>query len=459
MATDADPSTGSPTRRRPCSTRTGWAPRRCPSRTLYPHQWNWDSAFIAMGRSWVRRAAGAAGAAVAVPGPVVGRARAAHRVQPVGGGGGVLPGAGVLAVVAAVGGGAAGRGDLGHHPAAAPCRGPRSRCTGTRATSTRRSRSCAGSTRASSPSTTTSRAAGGPADARCRCSCTRGSRASTTRRPGTATSRSMVIPEGAIPPYVRHDLDHANPADRPTNAAYDQFVFLAARYRDSGYDDDQLLDQVPFLVAGTAVQRDPPVVHPRAGGDRRDRRAGSGAPPRVRATDPRRDAVRTCGTRRRTGSGRSTWSATSGASRTRSSRSRRCWTRTCRRPSWTRSWPTSARRASTRTGRTATWRRRSTSRPRASTSGATGAGPSGSTPTGCCGWASASTARTPRPTQILRSSLRLVDRGGFHEYFDPFGGAAFGTDGFGWTAALTLDVIERHRGAEHARLLDWLEEP
>ena len=42
----------------------------------------------------------------------------------------------------------------------------------------------------------------------------------------------------------------ANPADRPTNAAYDQFVFLAARYRDSGYDDDQLLDQVPFLVAG-----------------------------------------------------------------------------------------------------------------------------------------------------------------------------------------------------------------
>ncbi|HEY6569259.1 MAG TPA: hypothetical protein VIZ22_03170, partial [Candidatus Limnocylindrales bacterium] len=23
-----------------------------PSRTLYPHQWNWDSAFIAIGRSW-----------------------------------------------------------------------------------------------------------------------------------------------------------------------------------------------------------------------------------------------------------------------------------------------------------------------------------------------------------------------------------------------------------------------
>ena len=23
-----------------------------PSRTLYPHQWSWDSAFMAIGRSW-----------------------------------------------------------------------------------------------------------------------------------------------------------------------------------------------------------------------------------------------------------------------------------------------------------------------------------------------------------------------------------------------------------------------
>src|SRR4029077_15801325 len=27
-----------------------------PSRTLYPHQWNWDSAFIAIGRSWYDQA-------------------------------------------------------------------------------------------------------------------------------------------------------------------------------------------------------------------------------------------------------------------------------------------------------------------------------------------------------------------------------------------------------------------
>ena len=49
----------------------------------------------------VRRGAGPAGAAVAVPRPVGRRPRAAHRVQPVGGGGGLLPGPGVLAVVEA----------------------------------------------------------------------------------------------------------------------------------------------------------------------------------------------------------------------------------------------------------------------------------------------------------------------------------------------------------------------
>ena len=53
-----------------------------------------------------------------------------------------------------------------------------------------------------------------------------------------------------MPPYVRHDLEHGDPKDRPTNEAYDAFVFLAARYRDSGYDDRVLADTVPFVMAG-----------------------------------------------------------------------------------------------------------------------------------------------------------------------------------------------------------------
>ena len=52
-------------------------------------------------------------------------------------------------------------------------------------------------------------------------------------------------------PIKRHDLDHANPADRPTNAAYDGFVFLAARYRQKRATTTRgSLDDLPFLVAG-----------------------------------------------------------------------------------------------------------------------------------------------------------------------------------------------------------------
>jgi glycogen debranching enzyme len=58
----------------------------------------------------------------------------------------------------------------------------------------------------------------------------------------------MVIPAGVLPPYRRHDLAHADPADRPTDAAYDRFVYLALAYRNSGYDDSQLLSTSPFLV-------------------------------------------------------------------------------------------------------------------------------------------------------------------------------------------------------------------
>ncbi len=54
--------------------------------------------------------------------------------------------------------------------------------------------------------------------------------------------------------------------------------------------------------------------------------------------------------------------------------------------------------------------------------------------------------------EIVASSLRLVGRSGFHEYFDPFDGRGFGTDAFGWTAALTIDVIERLDAGERARL-------
>jgi hypothetical protein len=58
----------------------------------------------------------------------------------------------------------------------------------------------------------------------------------------------LVIPPGSLPAYQRRDLVHADPADRPSDQAYDGFVYLAMIYRDHGYDDKVLCDTSPFLV-------------------------------------------------------------------------------------------------------------------------------------------------------------------------------------------------------------------
>jgi hypothetical protein len=58
----------------------------------------------------------------------------------------------------------------------------------------------------------------------------------------------ITLGPGAVAPYRRRDLAHAEAADRPTDADYDRFVYLATRYRDSGYDDARLATDSPFLV-------------------------------------------------------------------------------------------------------------------------------------------------------------------------------------------------------------------
>ena len=54
--------------------------------------------------------------------------------------------------------------------------------------------------------------------------------------------------------------------------------------------------------------------------------------------------------------------------------------------------------------------------------------------------------------RVAASSLKLVDRDGFREYFDPFEGTGYGTSSFGWSAAVTIDLIER-LGPRPAELL------
>jgi glycogen debranching enzyme len=44
---------------------------------------------------------------------------------------------------------------------------------------------------------------------------------------------------------------------------------------------------------------------------------------------------------------------------------------------------------------------------------------------------------------LTASTLNLVNKSGFYEYFDPLSGAAHGANNFSWTAALTIDLVYR----------------
>ena len=265
----------------------------------------------------------------------------------------------------------------------------------------------------------------------------------------------MVIPPGAIPPYQRHDLDHSNAADRPTHAAYDGFVFLAAQYRLSGYDDARLLQDVPFLVSGPlfasihlwsthALVEIAEIVGADPAPHREDAE-------RIHAAlldelwDPETSRFGALDVVRGERSVEDTivsfaplldpdLPAAQLASIMADLRSasfhpdrpdgfvvptydiaaegfdeRRYW----RGPVWIN--------------------------------------------TNWLLWNGLMQhGQTDEAGEILLSSLGLVAQSGFHEYFDPFGGAGLGTDGFGWTAALTLDFIERQPLDERARLVERL---
>jgi hypothetical protein len=47
--------------------------------------------------------------------------------------------------------------------------------------------------------------------------------------------------------------------------------------------------------------------------------------------------------------------------------------------------------------------------------------------------------------QLRLLMLGLVEHGGFFEYFSPLTGEGFGTDSFSWTAALVIDLLAAHR--------------
>ncbi|MBD8065133.1 hypothetical protein IC608_06575 [Devosia sp. PTR5] len=60
------------------------------------------------------------------------------------------------------------------------------------------------------------------------------------------------VPTSGITPYRRRDTDHANPAHRPTDAQYDAFVWLVEHFRRLGWDNSLLHDASPFRVVDPA---------------------------------------------------------------------------------------------------------------------------------------------------------------------------------------------------------------
>jgi glycogen debranching enzyme len=53
---------------------------------------------------------------------------------------------------------------------------------------------------------------------------------------------------GVVRPFIRQDLRHVAPAERPSDADYSAYVSLAESYRDLGYDDRRLNGSHPFTV-------------------------------------------------------------------------------------------------------------------------------------------------------------------------------------------------------------------
>ncbi|WP_204115778.1 amylo-alpha-1,6-glucosidase [Shimia biformata] len=56
------------------------------------------------------------------------------------------------------------------------------------------------------------------------------------------------VPTEGVLPFVRRDTQHANPDHRPTQAQYERYVWLVQRFRSLGWDNDKLHDASPFQL-------------------------------------------------------------------------------------------------------------------------------------------------------------------------------------------------------------------
>lgn len=56
------------------------------------------------------------------------------------------------------------------------------------------------------------------------------------------------VPTDGVMPFTRRDIQHANPAHRPTQAQYERYIYLVQLFRSLGWDNSKLHDASPFQV-------------------------------------------------------------------------------------------------------------------------------------------------------------------------------------------------------------------
>ncbi|MEL6590230.1 MAG: trehalase family glycosidase [Bacteroidota bacterium] len=65
--------------------------------------------------------------------------------------------------------------------------------------------------------------------------------------------RSIVVDSEKLPSYTRKDLQHADAAQRPTQAEYDRFVYLLDLGKRHRYDGPGIHEESPFLVQDSLI--------------------------------------------------------------------------------------------------------------------------------------------------------------------------------------------------------------
>jgi glycogen debranching enzyme len=65
------------------------------------------------------------------------------------------------------------------------------------------------------------------------------------------------VPTEGVDPYRRRDTQHVNPAERPTKAEYDRYLYLVQLFRDLRWDEDlaALAEELGFSALAAAARR------------------------------------------------------------------------------------------------------------------------------------------------------------------------------------------------------------